>query len=72
MNDQPARQTNIEAPMDTIRQGLREELEGVGGNGVGNLTVVLELDGKQLAKTQLPYLEKERARVGTNLRVRTV
>lgn len=72
VNDQPAGQTNIEAPLDTIRQGLREELENRGGVGVGNMTVVLELDGKQLAKAQLPYLENENARVGTNLRIRTV
>lgn len=71
VNDQPSGQTNIEAPLETIKQGLREELAQSGAGG-GTYTFVIELDGKQLARAQIPYLEKESARTGTNFRVRRV
>lgn len=61
VNDQPRGQTNVEAPLDTIKQGLRE-VQGEGGSSIGNEQVVsllqeliavvqnknLSIDGKRL------------------------
>lgn len=46
VNDQPMGHTNIEAPLDTIKQGLREVMaeNGVGGE----YTFVAKLDGREI------------------------
>lgn len=45
--------TNIEAPLDTIKQALAEVLQG--GNG-GTMEVKLYLDGKQIAKNSVKHI----------------
>ena len=49
LGDQPIGQTNIEAPLDTIRQAVREELRTNGSSGEINLTV--NLDGNAVYKS---------------------
>lgn len=65
--------TNIEAPLSTIENALQNVFDrnsGSLGNTTGNLTVVLEIDGKQFARAELPHITKEVTRIGTNFRVR--
>lgn len=51
VNDQPAGQTNIEAPLDTIKQGVAEVLANmnVGSGFNGRIEVPIYLDGRQIA-----------------------
>lgn len=48
LGDQPKGQTNIEAPLATIRQAVREELklQGNSGRNAGSETYVFQVDGK--------------------------
>lgn len=52
---------NLEAPESLIRQIVREETAGAYGDMPRE--VVLELNGRELARASLPYLDKERVRV---------
>lgn len=52
---------NLEAPESLIRQIVREESAGAYDNMPRE--VVLELNGRELARASLPYLDKERVRV---------
>lgn len=49
LGDQPAGQTNVEAPLSTIKQALKEAMRENGGNG-GEYTFVAQLNGKTLYK----------------------
>lgn len=51
VNDQPRGQTNIEAPLDTIKQGVAEVLASmnVGSGFNGRIEVPIYLDGRQIA-----------------------
>lgn len=54
LGDQPAGKTNIEAPLDTIRQAVREELSGmdVGRESVP-VTINLNYDGETFARLSI-------------------
>ena len=70
LGDQRAGQTNIEAPMSTIRQGLREELSVLGfGSGGGQLKVVLQVNGADLAQATLQDFLSEMNRQGLDVEV---
>lgn len=70
LGDQRAGQTNIEAPMSTIRQGLREELSALGfGSGGGQLKVVLQVNGTDLAQATLQDFLNEMNRQGLDVEV---
>jgi hypothetical protein len=57
---------NLEAPEGLIRQIMREEI-GTKGGGSGNATVILQIDGKELARATAPYNSGENMRQGTRL-----
>lgn len=46
LGDQPAGQTNIEAPLSTIKQALTEVMRDYGGSG--NQPIIVEIDGKEV------------------------
>lgn len=47
LGDQPRGQTNIEAPLATIKQALAEVMRDYGGSG-GNQPIIVEIDGKEV------------------------
>lgn len=67
VNDQPAGQTNIEAPLDTIKQGLREELAEIGGIGQ-NVTIKFTGNLSELGRVLKPVIDTENARVGKSFK----
>lgn len=71
LGDQPAGQVNVEAPLDTIRQALREELSSVnlGGTGGGTLQVVLNVNGADLARATINDWLSELSRQGYDVSV---
>lgn len=71
LGDQPAGKTNIEAPLDTIKQAVREELSGmnIGNNGGGTLKVVLNVNGNDLAQATLSDFLSEMSRQGYDVNV---
>jgi hypothetical protein len=60
--------TNIEAPLDTIKQAVAEVLANTNVGG-SSQEVVLELDGQVLARMALPYFKNEVNRKGYSLSV---
>lgn len=64
VNDQPAGQTNIEAPLDTIKQGLAEVMASKGG---GNVTVELVGDAKGLFTAVVKQNKKNTMITGKNV-----
>lgn len=58
LGDQPSGQTNIEAPLNTIKQAVREELAGLSMNaGSGQpVKIVLNLDGTEIGEVMLDDL----------------
>lgn len=61
--------TNIEAPLETIKQAFREALAGSGGSG-RQMNVVLQVGRRELARTVVELSREEQQRVG--MRIRTV
>lgn len=60
--------TNIEAPMGTIKQGIREVMNEMGITGGGQSgDIVLQVDGKIFARLMNPYAAKENQRVGIKM-----
>ncbi len=57
--------TNVEAPLTTIQDALRNVLRERGGTGGGNTTVILQVDGRELARVTAPYNAGETNRLGT-------
>ena len=62
------RGTNIEAPMDTIKQGVREVMGERGGTGVPNVNIRFSGSLSQLARALKPEIEIESARSGSTAR----
>ena len=62
------RGTNIEAPMDTIKQGGREVMGERGGTGVPNVNIRFSGSLSQLARALKPEIEIESARSGSTAR----
>lgn len=48
LGDQPTGQTNIEAPLSTIQQALKNVMSEYGGGGAGSINLTLELDGREV------------------------
>ena len=59
--------TNIEAPLDTIKQALAEVLAMQGGGGETNVNVTFTGDLAQLARVLKPAIETETRRKGGSL-----
>lgn len=66
LGDQPRGQTNIEAPLETIKQALAEVLAG-GFVGGGEQTVILQLDRQTLGKVVYKLNKDETRRIGVRL-----
>lgn len=71
LGDQPAGKVNVEAPLDTIKQAVREELSSM---NLGNresvpLTINLNYDGETFARLSLSDILAEAAREGLNVDV---
>lgn len=60
--------TNIEAPLETIKQGLREVVAELGGIG-GNQNAQMTLDGETFARLAIPYMLDELNRRGYDVSV---
>lgn len=61
--------TNVEAPLETIKQAFREALAESGSSG-RQMTVVLQVGRRELARTVVELSREEQQRVG--MRIRTV
>ena len=59
--------TNIEAPLDTIKQALAEVMGNIQVENTGN--AVMELDGQTFARLITPYVVSELDRRGYNVQV---
>lgn len=57
--------TNIEAPLDTIKQAVAEVLQ-TSNLGGGDQTIILQLDGREVGRTFGKAIQKEQFRAGTN------
>ena len=66
LGDQPAGQTNIEAPLDTIVQAFNIALAQNGGVS-GRSEIILEIDGRELGRATLEHGNEESRRIGTRL-----
>lgn len=69
LGDQRAGQTNIEAPLDTIRQAVREELAGSNYSGVLNPVISLNVDAQEFARLTLQDILQEAKRQGYDVEV---
>lgn len=71
LGDQPAGRTNIEAPLDTIKQAVREELSGMNFGNVssGQTKVVLSINGVDVGEAMLDDLFSVMERRGYDVRV---
>lgn len=63
LGDQPRGQTNVEAPLDTIKQAVREEMSGM-NFGTGSLNADMTLDGETVGRLLVPYIIDEMIRQG--------
>lgn len=59
--------TNIEAPLETIKQAFREALAESGGSG-RQMNVVLQVGRRELARTVVELSREEQQRVGMRIR----
>ncbi len=71
LGDQPRGQVNVEAPLDTIKQAVREELSGMnfGNAGVGQAKVVLNINGVDVGEAMLDDLFSVMQRRGYDVSV---
>lgn len=59
--------TNIETPLLTMIQAFKQAMSEMGVTGGGNMTVTLELDGRELGRAAVKYGGAEYQRIGTRL-----
>lgn len=59
--------TNIEAPLETIKQALAEVMAQYGGRENGDMTVILELDHREFGRAVVKSYKEESRRVGVSL-----
>lgn len=59
--------TNIEAPLSTIEQALRNVLAESGSQKDGNIVAKFFVDGRELARATAPYYAEENNRCGIKL-----
>ena len=57
--------TNIETQIDTMKQAFEEVLQ-TSNVGVGDQTIILQLDGREVGRTFGKAIQKEQFRVGAN------
>lgn len=69
LGDQPRGQTNVEAPLSTIKQAMREELSGMNYNSGMSPTVVLNINGQEFARLTLDDILNEAGRQGYDVSV---
>lgn len=69
LGDQPRGQVNIEAPLNTIRQAVREELSGMQYGGGISPVISLNIDGSEFARLTLNDILSEAARQGYDVSV---
>lgn len=70
LNEQGMGQTNIEAPLSTIRQGLREELSALGfGSGGGQAKITINLNGQDVGEAIIEDLLSVMNRKGYDVEV---
>lgn len=68
LGDQPAGKTNIETPLDTMVQAFKQALaEGGYNSGVGEATVIMQLDKKEFGRAVVKFGNKETQRIGVSL-----
>lgn len=67
LGDQPAGQTNIEAPEATIEAIIRRVLDEKLASIKAEVLVKFDLEGSELARALKPYADKENVRVGGTL-----
>lgn len=56
--------TNVEAPLDTIKEALKEAMTERGNYAGRNQTVVLNIDGREMARFIANFNTKEEQRIG--------
>jgi hypothetical protein len=61
------RGTNVEAPLDTIKQAVAEVLAAMGGTDEVSVNVNFTGDLSQLGRVLKPVIEAEKRRTGTSL-----
>lgn len=59
--------TNIEAPLADIENVVYRAVRAAGGVGGGNMTVVLQVEGRELGRAVVKYGGEEYKRIGVNL-----
>ncbi len=71
LGDQPAGRTNIEAPLDTIKQAVREELSSININSSERVPVTINLnyDGETFARLSISDILSELDRKGYDISV---
>lgn len=67
LGDQPAGQTNIEAPLQTIVDAFNIALSQNGGYNGGNTEVILEIDGREFGRAVVDQGNRENRRIGTRM-----
>ena len=59
--------TNIEAPLETIKQALAEVMAQQGGRDGGDVTIIMELDHREFGRAVVKSYKEESRRVGVSL-----
>ena len=59
--------TNIEAPLETIKQALAEVMAQQGGRDGGDMTIIMELDRREFGRAVVKSYKEESRRVGVSL-----
>ena len=59
--------TNVEAPLDTIKQALAEVIAEIGGMSSGDINITFTGELAALARVLKPYIDRENRRVGGSL-----
>lgn len=55
-------------PLENNTEWMDELADRIGNGARGPVTVVLEMDGKEFARAQVPYINAENSRIGTDLK----
>lgn len=55
-------------PLENNTEWMDELADRIGNGARGPVTVVLEMDGKEFARAQVPYISAENSRIGTDLK----
>ena len=56
-------------PLENNTEWMDELADRIGNGARGPVTVVLEIDGKEFARAQVPYINAENSRIGTDLKM---